>query len=490
MAISIPIWSDAFLEADIREQDEYKASIADSAGFDAFAAAAREALSGMQGVHSPDEEITIERVIAPILDALGWSAKLPKRSLTSFDEVDLAIYADAEDAERLLAESERKQVLGATGVVECKRWQRDFDASGTGGGRGSETAAQQIQRYLLIAGADSNESLRWGILTNGARWRIYSYRARPRERTWEIDLASLLTRTDLFSQVLDEKANHQLRTAYLLLRRDSWVPQEGERETFLDRLLEQGRRRDTDLANDLSEIIFKKIYRDIVTLFWNKMPEASSEAIARAALFFLYRLLFIYYGEDRGMLNTEDPNYQPLSLRHGVRDPVAEQFGRAQFSTRSTRYWQHLKDLRKTIDQGDEALDLPAYNGGLFADRHQILDEIELSDAELAPIIYDLSHTSNGTYASYRNLEVQQLGSIYERLLERVPQRDDDGQVDVTISPYARKDSGSYYTPQELVDLIVERTLQPLVNERIETFRADPRKENDPAEGGAEVARP
>ncbi len=482
MALSIPIWSDAFLEADIRELPEYKALIEDPSDFDNFLAAARAALSGMQGIRRPDEAITIERVIAPILDALGWHSRLPSRSLTSRDEVDLALFADPDLMEQLLGESEREQVLGATGIVECKSWQRDFDAAGTGGGRPSETAAQQIQRYLLLGGTDSDESLRWGILTNGARWRLYSYRTRPRERTWEIDLASLLVSTDLFSQVLEEDDNHRLRTAYLLLRRDSWLPAEGERESLLDRLLEQGRRRDADLADDLSDVIFKDVYPQIVRLFWQKQPEAQSEAIARAALLFLYRLLFIYYGEDRGMLNTEDPNYRPLSLRYGVRDPVAEQSGQAQFSTRSTRYWRHLQDLRAIIDQGEPDLGLTAYNGGLFADSHAILDEIELSDAELAPIIYDLSHTANGTYVSYRNLEVQQLGSIYERLLERVPRRDEDGQPDMALSPYARKDSGSYYTPQELVDLIVEQTLGPLVEERVEAFRADPSEANDPAE--------
>ncbi len=482
MPISIPIWSKEFLDSDLRDQPEYQAILDDSGTFDAFVSVARDALTGMRSIHGPNEEITIERAISPILDVLGWSARLPKRSLTSRDEVDLTLHADAADAERLLAESERKQVLGATGIVECKRWQRDFDASGTGGGRGSETAAQQIQRYLLIAGADSNESLRWGILTNGARWRIYSYRARPRERTWEIDLASLLMRTDLFSQVLDEDANHRLRTAFLLFRRDSWISREGERETFLDRLLEEGRRRDAELADDLSDVIFEHVYRDIVKLFWSKQPDAESDAIARAALLFLYRLLFIYYAEDRGMLNTDDPNYRPLSLRYGVRDPVAEQHGKAQFATRSTRYWRHLKELTGIIDQGEHGLGLPAYNGGLFAQGHAILDEIELSDAELAPIIHDLSHTPDGTYVSYRNLEVQQLGSIYERLLEQVPWRDEVGEADVRPSPYARKDSGSYYTPQELVDLIVEQTLRPLIDERIAAFRANPTVDNDPAQ--------
>ena len=480
-----PLWSEAFLEQEIREQPEYQAITRDSSEFDAFVAAARSALASMQGVHEPDERTTIDRVIKPLLTALGWPGTLEELSLTSRDEVDLAIFSEAEEAERLLAGSERDQVLGATGIVECKRWGRDFDAAGTGApapNRRGESAAQQIQRYLLTAGTDSNESVRWAILTNGARWRLYSYRARPRERTWQIDLNALLVSADIFESVLSEQKLHELRVAWLLLRRESWVPAEGERETLLDRLLALGRRNDAQLADDLSDLIFREVYPEIVTLFWQKQPDATAEAVARAALTFLYRLLFIYYAEDRRMLDTEAPRYRPHSLRYSVRDPVHEQHGKAPFSTVSTNFWQKLKTLRAIIDQGDVSIGQPAYNGGLFASSHAILDEIELSDAELAPIIHQLSHTSAGTYLSYRNLEVQQLGSVYERLLEQIPRRDDDNQIDVTTSPYARKDSGSYYTPQELVDLIVEQTLTPLVEERIEAFRAEPIEANDPAE--------
>ena len=75
-------------------------------------------------------------------------------------------------------------------------------------------------------------------------------------------------------------------------------------------------------------------------------------------------------------------------------------------------------------------------------------------------------------FVNYRDMSVQQLGSIYERLLEREPVRGADGPSKVSIRPnaYARKDSGSFYTPQELVDLIVDRTLKPLAEERLKAF--------------------
>ena len=73
-------------------------------------------------------------------------------------------------------------------------------------------------------------------------------------------------------------------------------------------------------------------------------------------------------------------------------------------------------------------------------------------------------------YINYRNLSVQQLGSIYERLLEYEVTRDGD---EITVQPniFARKGSGSYYTPDDLVQLILTETLEPLVEERKRAFR-------------------
>ena len=96
-----------------------------------------------------------------------------------------------------------------------------------------------------------------------------------------------------------------------------------------------------------------------------------------------------------------------------------------------------------------------------------------LTDKIVGDIIYDLSHTeTEGArhFVNYRDMSVQQLGSIYERLLEREPVRDDNGGIVVRPNSYARKDSGSFFTPQELVDLIVDRTLKPLAEERLKAF--------------------
>ncbi|WP_430427920.1 Eco57I restriction-modification methylase domain-containing protein [Parasphingorhabdus sp.] len=73
-------------------------------------------------------------------------------------------------------------------------------------------------------------------------------------------------------------------------------------------------------------------------------------------------------------------------------------------------------------------------------------------------------------YINYRDLSVQQLGSIYERLLEFELVRDNAGEVDIRPNIFARKNSGSYYTPDELVLLILDETLAPLINDAHKGF--------------------
>ena len=225
-------------------------------------------------------------------------------------------------------------------------------------------------------------------------------------------------------------------------------------------------------------MVFERVFPSLIQALADAASaDTDLESVRQAALICLYRLLFILYAEDRGLLPVNDPRYTDYGLRQPVRQHIDHRMRQtAPFSTRAAGYYNHLLTLWRLIDEGDESIGLPPYNGGLFAtDTAPLLETISLPDAQFAPIIYDLSHTETDgqrRFINYRDMSVQQLGSIYERLLEREPIRNDDGRITVRPNPYARKDSGSFYTPQELVDLIVERTLGPLVDERLEKFEA------------------
>ena len=270
-----------------------------------------------------------------------------------------------------------------------------------------------------------------------------------------------------------------MRAFRLLFGRAAFSPQQGAQTSLLEDALAEGRRNEEQVAQDLSGVVFERVYPALIRALAGKSG-AELEDVRQAALIFLYRLLFLLYAEDRDLLPVNDSRYDDYGLRKSVRDDIAQRTKDGDaFSDFASRYYDQISTLCRQIDKGDPSIGLPPYNGGLFAQQAApLLERIRLSDAVLAPIIYDLSHTESSTgrrFVNYRDMTVQQLGSIYERLLEREPARDAAGQIVVRPNSYARKDSGSYYTPQPLVDLIVERTLDPLLAERRAAFqtRAD-----------------
>ena len=289
---------------------------------------------------------------------------------------------------------------------------------------------------------------------------------------FEADLASLLAPGN----------ENDLRVYYLLFRRDAFTLRDGATTTFLEAALNEGRRYEEKVAQDLSGVVFDRVFPSLV----NALAQESGGSLAEirdAALIFLYRLLFVLYAEDRGLLPVNDARYDDYGLRKSVRDDIGGRMAAGDtYSDIATNYYDHLTMLFKLIDKGDPSIGLPPYNGGLFAsEAAPLLASVRLTDANIAPIIYDLSHTEGPQgarrFVNYRDMSVQQLGSIYERLLEREPVRADNGlsadkadKIVIRPNPYARKDSGSFFTPQELVDVIVDRTLKPLVEERLKAF--------------------
>ena len=343
------------------------------------------------------------------------------------------------------------------------------------GVRGS-TPHGQMLRYLTTADIASEGRIRWGILTNGSVWRLYDRRARPRAGGFfEADMAELL-----------QPGNEErLRVFLLLFGRNSFTLQGTATATFLEAAIVEGRRYEESVAKDLSSVVFERVFPRLVAAIADAAGADSLSEVRSAALIFLYRLLFVLYAEDRGLLPVNDARYDDYGLRKRVREDVARRITEGDtFSATAGHYYNRLTELFRQIDQGDESIGLPPYNGGLFApEAVPILEQIRVPDTVVADIIYDLSHTAAGyedngarRFVNYRDMSVQQLGSIYERLLEREPTRTANGGVEIRLDSYARKDSGSFYTPQELVDLIVDQTLKPLAVERLRAFEARARE--------------
>ena len=352
-------------------------------------------------------------------------------------------------------------------MEESKRFGRALDARDQHGQTKAGTPHGQILRYLSTAEIVSDNRIRWGILTNGGVWRLYDYRARPRASGYfEAGLPEMLKPGN----------EERLRLFHLLFRRGSFTLTEGATSSFLELALAEGKRYEEQVAQDLSGVVFESAFPKLLEALADATGENLPQ-VRQSALIFLYRLLFVLYAEDRNLLPVNDLRYDDYGLRKRVRDDIARRMADGDvYSSVASNYYDRLVNLFRIIDKGDPSIGLPPYNGGLFAsDAAPMLERVRLPDATIAPIVYDLSHAQKKgrgekRFVNYRDMSVQQLGSIYERLLEKEPVRGDDGKISIRPNPYARKDSGSFFTPQELVDLIIDRTLKPLAEERLKAF--------------------
>ena len=467
------LFTEYFLIEGIRDTREWRESVGSVDAFDSFKHAVRQKCESLSRSRDPNEAFTEQELIRPVLELLGWADYLPQQGAARNEDIpDLLLFPDAVTKERAAARSDSKdRYVDALIVEESKRFGLALDVRDEGSRHRSRTPHGQILRYLSTAAEATDGELRWGFLTNGGVWRVYDYRSRPRATAYfEADLG----------EILHSKDDDRLRVFYLLFRRDSFTRSAGATATFLETALAEGRRYEERVAHDVSSVIFERAFPKLVGALADA-SDGSLPDVRQAALIFLYRLLFVLYAEDRGLLPVNDSRYDDYGLRMRVRDDVARRTqDRDTFSTIASHYYDHLATLFRLIDGGDASIGLPPYNGGLFStDAAPLLEVVRLPDSVVAPIIFDLSHAeSNGErrFVNYRDMSVQQLGSIYERLLEREPARDDDGKIVIRLNIYARKDSGSFFTPQELVDLIVDRTLKPLVEERLLAFEQKSRQ--------------
>ena len=492
------LFTDYFLADGIQATSEWRELIDSEQKFRTFRDDVHQHYELLSRHTDPNESLTEQDFIRPVLELLGWVHHLPQQGAEGNEDIpDHLLFADADSRERAARAGPGNRYALTLAVEESKRFGLSLDSPDTDNKNRSRTPHGQILRYLSTADVASDSRIRWGILTNGGVWRLYDNRARPRATGYhETDLEGMLKSGD----------DDDLRLFYILFRRQSFSPQQGATTSFLETALAEGRRYEERVAEDLSRVVFERAFPRLVKALAGQGGDLSE--VREGALIFLYRLLFVLYAEDRDLLPVNDSSYENYGLRKQVREDIANKMADGSvFSTQAPNYYNHFTTLCRIIDRGDPSIGMPPYNGGLFAvEAAHLLESVQLPDSILAPIIFDLSHaeTAGGRrFVNYRDMSVQQLGSIYERLLEREPTVDDEGNVTVRLNSYARKDSGSFFTPQELVDLIVDKTLKPLAEERMKLFtdkaaklKIDPRPKDqrktdllklDPAEAALDL---
>jgi hypothetical protein len=145
---------------------------------------------------TPNESQTEDDLIWPVLQRLGWTVSLRQQNLSARGREDVPdglMFADEDAKARANGFTEEwKRYQFGLAAAESKRWLRPLDRRS--GRRGEETAPfTQMLRYLRRIDDLTTGRLRWGILTNGVRWRLYYQGARSvSEQFCDIDLAAIL----------------------------------------------------------------------------------------------------------------------------------------------------------------------------------------------------------------------------------------------------------------------------------------------------------
>ncbi len=435
-----------------------------------------------------NEATTESEIIWKVLEALDWHDTLPQQTASlsgRYDVPDGLLFPDAVAKTAALAETKDElRYRHGLVILESKRWQRALDRDDKTDTLG--TPSTQMLRYLSRVEVISERRIQWGILTNGRHWRLYWQLARSRSEDFlEIDLAVAVGMADIKvapGSVEAENPAHFLKVFYLLFQRSAFLPQavDPSQRCFHQIALDEGRHWQTIVSQDLGDVVFTEVFPTLVKALVQHDPDAPKsltldylETVRRAGLTLLYRLLFLFYAEDRNLLPIHEIRYAHYALRK-IRHDIAQFIDDGEeFSAKARGYYQNLQEFFRAIAQGDASIGLPPYNGGLF-DTHPLLERTLLPDAPFAILIDKLSRRTENEqrqWINYHDLTVQQLGSIYERLLEFVVVSHEAHEITIQPNIYARKGSGSYYTHDELVKLVVTETLEPLIEERVATFR-------------------
>jgi hypothetical protein len=200
----------------------------------------------------------------------------------------------------------------------------------------------------------------------------------------------------------------------------------------------------------------------------------SAADLQRALLRLVYRILFCFVAEDRGLLL--DPDIKP-----DVAARYHQWYSTARLRRIAVRragdlhgdHWQALQLVLHSLgrEEGCPLLGLVGL-GGVFEPGPVDLDpELALQNRALLGAVRHLSVTrpvpgGPRRLVDYRHLGAEELGGIYESLLEYVPRYDEAARTFTLVSTAGndRKKTGAYYTPTSLTETLLDSALDPLLD--------------------------
>lgn len=346
-----------------------------------------------------------------------------------------------------------------------------------GGEGGARDDILQVDRYLR------GYNKAWGVLTNGRSWRLMQQGETQKHLRFDL----VLFLEDLRAKGEPTDADLAVFTLFWNLFGPPAVA-----GGVLDALLSESSANTSAVRDALRENA-QEATRAIAEGFWanravntniSDAPDQDTlDHLRELALTLLYRLLFVLKAEAQNLLPMEDsagaatPYARNLSTK-SIHDTLNSE-GQDRYVVSAC--FEKLQKLFQAVSQGDANLGVPSYNGGLFdAERNRELEALKLKD-EVLHRVFDLliywspqaskagrdAGKASNQQIPYRALNVRDLGDVYESLLEQrlvLHRQGPDLRIELRGQTAEKKSSGSYFTPDRLVEHLVRKTVDPLLD--------------------------
>ncbi len=191
-------------------------------------------------------------------------------------------------------------------------------------------------------------------------------------------------------------------------------------------------------------------------------PAALSTAF-QGSLTAVYRVLFLLFAEARGLVPIWHPVYRDNYTIEALRTAVER-------TAKPRGLWETLQAIARLVRDGCVAGDLRVtpFNGRLFAPL-PVIDSSRAREESVQRALLVLSTTEGQRTGrqriDYRDLGVEQLGAVYEGVLDYEPVWAGNPHPSVRLQRTGRerKATGTFYTPRSLTEYLVRRTLYPLI---------------------------
>ncbi|MGR2912094.1 N-6 DNA methylase [Acidithiobacillus ferrivorans] len=363
----------------------------------------------------------------------------------------------------------------------------------TGSGARKKTAFQLAQEFL-----NASPDHTWAMVSNGRQLRLLRDAATlTRPSFLEIDLQDLLggARYAEFANVW--RLLHASRAPQPALH-----PESGEQEGPC--IWEQWRAAGQEEGTRVREGLRQGVTEALLIFGEGFIQHPANEALRQALdtgtlsknayfqqlLRLIYRLIILFNVEERGLLHPVDDGTSAVAARGAyaegyavgrLRDLCLKRRARNSFDD----HWQALRIVFKGLAQGEQRLALPALGGLFAASQCPALDTASLDNTHLMAAMQQLrwsNHSGSLAPVDYRNMGSEELGSVYESLLELVPDIDlparQFGFIGISsegsTAGNARKLTGSYYTPDTLVQELIRSALDPVIAQRLAAQPTNP----------------